>query len=417
MVEGSNKLTELVLESPALKRRLTYPRFQSGSLVILIIDSRYHLIEDLKRTFSQLGHQVHSVPMLNDSEVMVKNVLRGLSEYQPDFLMTINHFGFDEAGTLGTILETLEIPIAVWYVDSPLFVLKASKVPAPKVSQIFSWEKAYLDILQKSCIAEYLPLATDPHTFSASPSVSATDLSFVGSSGSQVQAKWNDLISVDDEDIVSQMAKSIRDGQLSPVNYPPISHTHSSSKSGEKSQTTELQQTVDQLAAATWRANSALRSQFVRCFSDMELKLYGDEGWAQMVPEIPVISHPSYGPDLAKIYRDSAVNLNITSLQMPTALNQRVFDVPAAGGFILTDTQDEVLELFQEDEIVTWSTFDEAIDKTKFYLRHEHRRIELIERCQRRVLADHTYSSRVAKIVKVMRQRFGTSSQSKVLVS
>ena len=43
------------------------------------------------------------------------------------------------------------------------------------------------------------------------------------------------------------------------------------------------------------------------------------------------------GRDLPAVYADSKINLNITSAQLETSVNNRVFDVAATGAFLLTD--------------------------------------------------------------------------------
>lgn len=40
---------------------------------------------------------------------------------------------------------------------------------------------------------------------------------------------------------------------------------------------------------------------------------------------------------------------NNPAAQMPTALNQRVWDVPGVCGFLITDAQEDALEFFEED--------------------------------------------------------------------
>ena len=45
----------------------------------------------------------------------------------------------------------------------------------------------------------------------------------------------------------------------------------------------------------------------------------------------------NYYKDLPLLYNACKINFNATSLQMKEAVNQRVFDVPACGAFLLTD--------------------------------------------------------------------------------
>ena len=71
----------------------------------------------------------------------------------------------------------------------------------------------------------------------------------------------------------------------------------------------------------------------------------------EKLPGRRIKTHPDvdYRSEIAQWYRRIKINLNITSCQMPTALNQRVFDVPACGGFILNDNQTDLKELFSPD--------------------------------------------------------------------
>jgi spore maturation protein CgeB len=94
--------------------------------------------------------------------------------------------------------------------------------------------------------------------------------------------------------------------------------------------------------------------------------------------------------------------VNLTSLQMPTALNQRCYDVPAAGGFILTDQREALAEQFEpETEIVTFASLPDLLEKWEYYRTHPHQRSQVIDRGQRRVLLEHTYSHRLREMLEV----------------
>ena len=73
--------------------------------------------------------------------------------------------------------------------------------------------------------------------------------------------------------------------------------------------------------------------------------------------------------EAADIYADSVVTLNVS---LNGDLNLRVFEALAAGGFLLTDklTPSSGLELLFKpgEDIDVWSSVDELIEKTRFYL-------------------------------------------------
>jgi spore maturation protein CgeB len=90
---------------------------------------------------------------------------------------------------------------------------------------------------------------------------------------------------------------------------------------------------------------------------------------------------------------------------MKTAVNQRVFDVPAAGGFLLTDYKAQLPELLElGKEIVCYRDPDEIPDLIRFYLKHSRAREEIISRGRRRILAEHTYVHRLQTMVETIRR-------------
>jgi spore maturation protein CgeB len=107
-----------------------------------------------------------------------------------------------------------------------------------------------------------------------------------------------------------------------------------------------------------------------------------------------------YYRSLGSHYQGSAVNLNVTSAQMRTGLNQRVFDVPASRSFLLTDSKSQILELFEPGrEAVLYQSPEEARDKALWHLGRPSERAGVAERAWRRVQGGHLYRHRLAKIL------------------
>ena len=56
----------------------------------------------------------------------------------------------------------------------------------------------------------------------------------------------------------------------------------------------------------------------------------------------------------------------------------RTFEIPACGGFQLSERTEEVLNFFEEGkEIECFSSLDELRDKITYYLKHESRRLRI----------------------------------------
>ena len=114
-----------------------------------------------------------------------------------------------------------------------------------------------------------------------------------------------------------------------------------------------------------------------------------------------------YFTELPEVYKSTGVNINCTSFQMKTAVNQRVFDVPACGGFLLSDHQEDMDRFFEVGkEAVCYRSVEEAASLADYYIRNGSARKTIAESARRRVLADHTYEKRMAVLVATMRKKF-----------
>ncbi|MFQ5771476.1 MAG: glycosyltransferase, partial [bacterium] len=64
------------------------------------------------------------------------------------------------------------------------------------------------------------------------------------------------------------------------------------------------------------------------------------------------------------------------------------------------DRNEALLELFHEDwDIVCYDTPEEAIDKSKYYLKHESERLAIARRGRQKVVQSHTFEKRINHIL------------------
>jgi spore maturation protein CgeB len=134
--------------------------------------------------------------------------------------------------------------------------------------------------------------------------------------------------------------------------------------------------------------------------------IYGDFGWRELLGKGFILRpEVNYYDELPQVYGATVINFNATSLQMKTAVNQRVFDAPAAGGFLLTDFREQLAELFKVgDEVACFEEPGEIPELVHFYLRHTEVREKMTAKARDRVLTNHTYRHRVAAMLDTMRR-------------
>jgi spore maturation protein CgeB len=394
---------KMIDPNSVILKYLDYPKLKEPPFRVVLLDSGYHTVRECRKGLEKLGHSVFTISPGPD---FIKRLLTLLVEARPDCLLAINHLGFDEEGKLTELLTELKLPFASWYVDSPTYILYDGGVNCSPYCAIFCWERSYLKPVEEMGFRSpaFLPLATDPEVFSpvGNPVNGryATPLAFVGDSMETAQKRWEkkisrrvskELESISAEDMQIDRKRDIFD------NFPSLA-VH-----GEC-----IRSQLDIEAALIWKTTQVYRIRLARSLMPLGLVIYGDSGWKRLIGKKERVKPPvDYFRELPGVYRGSAVNINCTSFQMRTAVNQRVFDVPACGGFLLGDWQED-MELFFEvgKEAVCFRSVEEAASLAGHYLGNEGERKRIAEAGRKRVLAEHTYEKRMASLVKTMGERF-----------
>ena len=116
-------------------------------------------------------------------------------------------------------------------------------------------------------------------------------------------------------------------------------------------------------------------------------------GW----PSGPVRSH-----DIPEIMRESVISLNFSNASGKGGkqIKARTFEVPGAGGFLLTEYTPG-LEAFYTitKEIEIFHNSKELAEKIKYYLTHLDKRDQIALAGYERTRSDHTYEDRLEKVL------------------
>ena len=100
------------------------------------------------------------------------------------------------------------------------------------------------------------------------------------------------------------------------------------------------------------------------------------------------------------VFKNSAINLNITLRSIQRGIPLRIMDIMGCGGFVLTNYQEDMLNFFVPGEdFVYYESRQDLLDKIDHYLTHEDERLSIAEKGYRKVSADHTYEQRLAEII------------------
>lgn len=395
-----------------------YPRFQNAKPRILFFETDYFLNREIVRTLDRLELPYRTVDTPKGgrgSDAFIRELLAATVKFKPDFALTVNHFGLDREGRLMELLERLNLPLASWFVDNPYLILyRYPRLSSDRVT-LFSYDEDSLEQMRKLGYqnVHWLPLGTDETLFTPDDGPCrnewTADVSFVGNS---MQGKISGFL-----DAARVPAQLLEDWQRLAREFGESGHGTPSSYLREvRPELASLLDGVRDMASAqayesllTFEATRRYRQECVRQTLPFHPHIAGDEGWGEALPDSGWQHLPrlDYYEDLPGFYRCSKVNLNCTSLQMKGAVNQRVFDVPASGGFLLTDSRRQLETLFDPDtECAAYTSPGEIPDLIRRFLSDTGERRAVAAAARKRILARHTYRHRLTELVSVMRRTF-----------
>ena len=182
-----------------MARLSALPKF-AGQPRMLILANQYFFDQSWARSAQELGWQAGSLPaptVEEPSRLPIERLVEALMEFRPDFVLTSNYGGVYALGNYARLFEEARIPCVSWFTDTPRMLLRDLELHMRPYSVAATWERAYMPHLRSLGFGHvmYLPLATDPHLFNASPSENFDrSLAFVGSSMvQQAEQAWQFL--------------------------------------------------------------------------------------------------------------------------------------------------------------------------------------------------------------------------------
>lgn len=106
---------------------------------------------------------------------------------------------------------------------------------------------------------------------------------------------------------------------------------------------------------------------------------------------------------MPRIFKCSKINLNMTARTIKSGLPQRIFDIMAAGGFVLSNYQSEIPEYFTPGkDIVLYESIPDLLEKIGYYLAHEDERLQIAQNGYEKVKKQHLLMHRAQEMLKIL---------------
>jgi len=123
--------------------------------------------------------------------------------------------------------------------------------------------------------------------------------------------------------------------------------------------------------------------------------MYKFPGW------VSPVNYNEYIP----LYERSKIGINTHNRGVYTVGNYRLFDLPANGVMQISDGGEYLNEFFKVgEEIETYETTEELIDKIKYYLKNESARERIAKAGYNRVLCDHKIHKKFTEVFDLVKK-------------
>ena len=380
---------------------------------IILYQWKAYQQQDIYNTLSDLGYDVicYTNPIINpeEDEEYVEKLVDFLRENPADILFSINYFP-----VLSDACKVADILYVSWTCDSPLLGLHHQSV-FHSCNRIFLFDRKDYETLRIMGVEQcyYLPLGACVERLDKYlPSTTEQyDISFVGNLythnsydeiasklpsylcgyldcalEAQLQATGGNLLPTLLSDSICEQLESVIDYEKSPRSYSDVRLLFSTTVLGFKAASLERMEALQKLSLVMRRTETQ-----VHLFTeDTELSL----------PFVKCHKPVDYHTELPKINKSSLINLNMTIPNIQTGLPLRIWDIMGCGGFLLTNLQSEIPDMFEiGKELDTFETNEELIQKCRFYLEHDEVRMQIAKQGYEAVKNKHTLRQRLTQLL------------------
>lgn len=377
---------------------------------ILLYNFGSYIHRDVLSCLEKMGHQCKSILYkLNDryhDDYFTTYVQRCLSENRFDCVFSTNFHPL-----LAKICHAADIRYLSWSYDSPISTEDLEYYALPS-NYIFLFDREEAESFRAMGIEHiyHLPLAINPARLSAI-SITGTDrerygcdISFVGQFYSN---PLDSLLAMQSEHIRGYI-NGLTDAQLKIYGYDLLKELlddtllQAMNRAFADHGVKDVSLTPGGLARTigkeiTRRERIALLSILSEQY---KVHYYSDEE----PPQLAAASYRGsahYFTEMPKIFRLSKINLNPGLRNIHSGISLRALDIMAAGGFLLSSFQPELMEYFEpERDIAVYDSLEDAICKADYYLKHDDSRTQIIQNAGKILLDSFSYRDRLNIIFK-----------------
>lgn len=325
-------------------------------------------------------------------------------------------FSIDYLPLLASACEICKLPYLAWIYDCPHHALLSKTTLYPN-NFMFCFDRSYaMQLIKQGCARVWhFPLAVDVDMFEESiqagmeaSSDYMADISFVGSLYIEKE-KWLDVPGI--PAYVKGYMAGIQEAQLRVYGYNFVREMIDENVARNILEKAELRlndlyfDNPVQLVAdlVNWEVTKKERKLVIERISREHMLHLYTRSACEENSHIKLCGPVDYQRQMPLVFRNSKINLNITSKTIETGISQRVLDILACGGFCLTNYQPEIAEYFEDGkELVMYTDMEDLAQKAKWYLQHDEERTVIARAGYEKIRKQFLLRDRLTELMEIV---------------
>ena len=434
-----------------------YEKFKSKKLTVVIIDNGYFMYKQFEDAFFKKKYNVNVFKLKIgediSSDYYYRKFIDDLSIVKPDFIFTINFIGFDSNGKLMAMLNSIEIPIFCYLIDTPFLVFQNNeKNIESNFLNLFVVDSQWIVDINKmfpdrNIDITQLPLAVSEEIIKFSDSFKNNNANHKKSSNqslfyhgftsldtinslnptpnkifsyiennSQTEEPVLSELNLDNTEILSYI-NDLKEDFMKKIliNHDIISIFEEFERKNDiVFEFKELKILLRFYYKILLEVDLELRSSVLTLLSksirkmSLDLKIEGDINWInQLNLKIANTSDTVSHEELLELYNTSDFTLNIQSHSLPFSITQKTLETFICDGFLVTDNRKELDLILPKEYKYFDSNKTESINETiEYYKFLDKEKKEVTKYAKDKILTNKRYVNSIDIIENTISKKY-----------
>ena len=322
-----------------------------------------------------------------------------LSETDYTFVFSVNF-----APVVSEVCKQKNVIYVSWVYDAPIHLRDQSTLKNAN-NRIFFFDRVQAVQYQKEGIcAFHMPLAGDIDTFATKGASYKTDISLIGKLYQTDYNYYQGPLNLHQRgylDGILNAQMKVYGGyflgdMLDDVLLQGLNESYKKASGGKVTITKEeleFMMACEITGRERYMALALLSSHY-----DVEAYTTDKD---ERLKKVRFMGYADYYKKMPEVFKQSRVNLNISLKIIQSGIPLRVFDVLSCGGFLLTNFQPEMPELFtMGEDFVVYESLEDMYAKASYYLKHDTEREAIARHGQETIKKYYTFRQQIEKIIK-----------------